>query len=181
MPGQVPMHWDASGLADRFGSKYELMLGLPFGAAVALAAGALAEGRLVLPPHALRRFISFLQFFFLSVFFVLQVAALLRANRVAVETERLIAVPAAILFAYAGSALDGAGFQSLFGVKTRWTMADEGVWRRTNRLAAVLFTCAAFAMLAALPFPRAFHALLVGQPLAILAFAWLYSRWIGRK
>ena len=100
LPEKIPLHWDSHGVADRIGSKYELILLLPCASVIIFAAGIFTESRFILPSIKLRGLMSFIQFFFIIIIFIVQAAGLLRASGVYVPVERLMAIPAVLLFAY---------------------------------------------------------------------------------
>ncbi|MDR3119881.1 MAG: SdpI family protein [Clostridiales bacterium] len=179
LPERIPLHWNRGGVVDRIGSKNELIFMLPAAALLVFAISVYAESRFVLPSHKMRGFLSFLQFFFLVIFFVAQTRGLLRAENVWTPFERLLAIPAVLLFAYVGGAFEGAEYMSLFGVKTKWTLQNREVWDRTNRLAARLFRAAAFLMLVSIFFYRWFYYFLVIPPALSIAALFVYSRAIS--
>ncbi|MDR1440680.1 MAG: DUF1648 domain-containing protein, partial [Clostridiales bacterium] len=181
LPDLVPTHWDSRGMIDGYGSKYELIFLLPAGALLVFAVGNFAESRFRLPNRKMREFLSFLQFFFLVIFAIVQIKALLGAQNIFFAVERLLAVPAALLFDFAGRAARDAEHGSLFGIQTKWTLGNPGVWGKTNRLAAYLFRISAAAMLASAFFPGAFRYLAVGAACMSIIIPSVYSMAISQS
>ncbi|MCX8196794.1 MAG: SdpI family protein [Candidatus Micrarchaeota archaeon] len=64
-----------------------------------------------------------------------------------VDTSLIIIFSVAILFFYVGYMLNFTKRNYFIGVRTPWTLADEKIWEKTNRLAAKLFwICGVFAL-----------------------------------
>ena len=176
LPLRIPLHWDKQGVVDRIGLKHELIFLLPFAAALIFAIGVYAESRFVSPSRKLTGVISFIQFFFISLIFVLQIRALLRACGIWIPMERLMTIPTLILFAFVSGLFYGAEYRSGFGVKTKWTVGSRVVWERTNKLACVLFRCSAGLMLIPIFFYESFYIFLAAPPAVSLIVAVIYSR-----
>ena len=181
LPDQIPLHWDDFGVVDRIGTKYELIFLLPLAATAVFAAGAFAESRIILPSHKIRGFMSFMQFFFLVLFFVIQARNLLRAGHIWLPTERLMAIPALLLYVYVGSMFYDAEYLSLFGIKTKWTLNSRIVWVRTNRLASRMFIICAALMVIPLFFYTYFYILLTVPPVLSFIASVVYSKIISRS
>lgn len=181
LPEKIPLHWDRQGIIDRVGTKYELVFLMPAASAVIFAIGVFAESRFIRPPRKLRGFLSFMQFFFLSIFFSIQARNLLRAGNILTPIERLFSIPALLLYAYVATTFEDAEFQSIFGIKTKWTMASQYVWERTNRLASKLFQCCAGMMLLPLFFYKQFYLFLFVPPITSFIILAAYSRYISKN
>ena len=181
LPDTVPLHWHQSGMVDRYGTKYELLLLLPASATVVFIVGLAAEARYVRPSDKTKSFMSFLQLFFLMVFAIIQLTRLFRAQNIYLRQESFLTIPVALLFVYAANATKDAEYLSDFGFKTKWTTKSRYVWNRTNRLAAILFFTAAVLMLIPVFLPDLFYGmlfLLVGATITVLV---LYSYIISRN
>jgi len=181
LPQNIPLHWDRDGIVDRIGTKYELIFLFPCAAAIIFAAGIFMESRFVLPTHKLRGFITFMQFFFLVIFFVLQVRGLLRAENIWVPIERLMTIPILMLFLYVSVMFNDAEYLSLFGIKTKWTLESKAVWEKTNRLASRLFKISTALMLIPIYYYRLFYILLAIPPTVSFVAAAVYSKVIAEK
>ena len=179
LPQKIPLHWDRQGAVDRIGTKYELVFLLPCAAAIIFAVGVFAENRFILPSRKLRGFISFMQFFFLVLIFTLQARNLLRVSNIRTPIERLMTIPALLLYMYVGGMFYDAEYMSLFGVKTKWTLASRTVWARTNRLASVLFRVSAWLMLIPVYYYRLFYIFLSVPPILSFITAIIYSKVIS--
>ena len=175
LPLKIPLHWDVLGVADRIGSKYELILLLPCAATIVLAVGVFTESRFILPSQKLRGLMTFMQFLFLVLFFVVQVRNLLRAANIWMPIERLMTIPALLLYIYVANMLYDAEYMSLFGIKTKWTLNNRSVWMNTNRLASRLFSFSAILMLIPIFFYKLFYIFLAVPPISTFIIATIYS------
>ena len=175
-PEKVPMHWNAHGMVDLYGTKFEVIFSLPIGAALVFIAGVFCETRFILPSNKMRSLISFFQFFFLMIFFILQLPVLLRPNNIFLEQERLMSIPAALLFAYVGRMMDKAEYQSLFGFKTKWTMESPQTWEKTNRLASILFSVLAVLMAIPVFIPAIFYYVFIIPVILVFIVLIFYSK-----
>ena len=172
----MPLHWNKSGMVDRYGSKYELLLLLPVSATIVFAGGIAAEARYVFPSPKTKGFMSFLQLFFLMTFFILQITGLFRAQHIYLRQESFLTVPAALMLVYVSNVSRNAEYLSDFGVKTKWTIKSRSVWNRTNRLASNLFFAAAILMLIPVFLPDLFFGMLIALVVVIFTILVVYSK-----
>ena len=179
LPEKIPLHWDKQGIADRIGTKYELIFLLPCTATIIFAIGAYMESRIILPSRKTRSFISMIQFFLIALIFIQQTRSLLRAENIHMPIERLMSIPVLLVYAYVAGAFGEAEYLSPFGIKTKWTLENVAVWERTNRLASRLFQCSAALMLVALFAYRLFFVFLLAPPILSFIIAIIYSRVIS--
>ena len=176
LPRMIPLHWDRQGVADKIGLKYELIFLLPVTALLIFIIGSFAESRLILPSQKIRGFMSFMQFFFITLVFVLQIRGLLRASNVLIPLERLMTIPALLLYIFVSGMFYNAEYLSLFGIKTKWTLNSRPVWERTNRLACLLFRICAGLMLIPIFLYELFYIFLAVPPILSLIAVAIYSK-----
>jgi len=95
----------------------------------------------------------------------------------------IIIVPAiSMLFFYVGHMLNFTKRNYFIGVRTPWTLADEKVWEKTNKLAGKLFWICGVLALVSLVSPSDMLLWLVLLPIVLIAiFASLYSLWEYKK
>lgn len=72
---------------------------------------------------------------------VIVIAAALGYN---VDTGRLVMLAVSLLFMLMGNVMGRVKHNYFVGIKTPWTLASEEVWKKTHRLAALLWTIAGF-------------------------------------
>ena len=141
LPARVPIHWNASGQVDNYGSKLFGAFGLP---TISLGIYILF---IILPYIDPKRknydsFKSTYQLFkyIMIVFFLaMQVVTLLIDVGVAIEMSIFIQIMISLLFIIMGNVMGKLKHNYFVGIKTPWTLADERVWRKTHRLAGPLW------------------------------------------
>jgi len=181
LPTRIPLHWDRQGIVDRIGLKYELIFLLPTAAVILFCVGKFVEGKFILPSAKMRGFMSFMQFFFITLVFVLQIRGLLRATNIWIPMERLLTIPTLLLYAFVSGMFKNAEYFSLFGIKTKWTLDNRLVWERTNRLAYILFRICAGLMLIPVFIYELFYIFLIVPPAISFTAAIVYSKVISIK
>ncbi|MCL2163666.1 MAG: DUF1648 domain-containing protein [Oscillospiraceae bacterium] len=181
LPERTPLHWDKQGVVDRYGSKYELVFLLPSVSVVLFALGVAAEKRHILPSHKTRGVISFFQFFFILLVFVFQLYGLFRALNFSVALESLSAPLFIALFLYMGHVIKASEFRSSYGVKTKWTMSDPMVWRKTSHLAFILFNIGSASMAFIIFIPKLLYYTIPAQIAAYCVIVVLYSKYVYNK
>lgn len=150
LPDRVPVHYDAAGAIDRWGSRWEYLL-LP-GVALLIAAAVSGIGLLLRRKagtdekeiaHAeangkvLRFVLLGLSFFFTA----LQVAMLLGAGREAASGAERASVPMmkvsalamAFLLIFLGNFMPKAKPNSAVGLRCAWTQYNDVTWQKGNR------------------------------------------------
>jgi uncharacterized membrane protein len=153
---QVPVHWNASGVADRYGGKAE---GLTIVPVVALVRAAIFAMPLMLGPGGSRGrsganirssplplLVGFLGLLALNV--VGQGVIVLAATG-AIETDggpvRIILLALSALLVVLGNVLPKARPNWFVGLRTPWSFASERSWDKSQRLGGWLLTLAGIA------------------------------------
>jgi uncharacterized membrane protein len=147
---EVAVHFDMHGQANGFAPKWP-------GLAVTPAAGLIVVVLLAFAPRwtrggeALVRSGGAYGIVLIGVaamFLVAEAGIAMHALDPSFEVLRWIFVAVGILFVVLGAVLGRIPPNSLVGVRTPWTMADEGVWLRTHRFTGRLLTLAGVALAA---------------------------------
>lgn len=144
LPESVPTHWNASGVADGFTTK---PLG-PFLLPLTMLGTYLLL--LVLPrvsPRGFRfdRFRGAWEMMLAAIMaflFLVTVLALLAGTGAPLPMDRAIEAAVGLLFVVLGNFMGKVTKNFFVGVRTPWTLANDEVWLRTNRLAGKLFVLA---------------------------------------
>lgn len=141
LPDRVPIHWNASGEINGYGSKLFGAFGLP---SINLGTYLMYLALPYIDPKKKNyaNFQSTYQFlkYLLIVFFLgLEVMTLLIATGVVVNRPVFIQIMISLLFILLGNVMGRVKHNYFIGIKTPWTLANEGVWRKTHRLAAPLW------------------------------------------
>ncbi|MDH2424042.1 SdpI family protein [Sphaerisporangium sp. TRM90804] len=187
IPGdaRLPMHWNASGEADRYVSKTQALLELPLimlGLCVFMA---------VLPRVLPRRrhMASSARTYTAAWIGVLVLMTGLHAVSVVngaggqIPVSRVTVAGVGLLLVVLGNYLPKTRSNWAVGVRTPWTLQSEHSWKRANRMAGWLFVAHGLVVLAVaflLPLPAVFLVLVVGVVVAsVLPVA--YSWWAWRS
>lgn len=118
-----------------------------------------------------------------ALLLVAQAGLVARALDPAFDWARWLFLALAVLLTLTGASLGRLRRNHLMGVRTRWTLADAGVWTRTQRLTGRLMVASAVALAAAVAFlpdrPLMIALLILGAVGAPVAGA-VYSARPGR-
>ena len=141
LPEQIPVHFDAQGVVDGYGSPLTIFL-LP---ALILGTCILAEVMKHLDPkHASYALFSkhYYQFFIvLDLFFFLIQLYLISYSMewITVNISNLMIVAMGLLFLFMGNMMPKVKHNYFMGIKTAWTLASEQVWYDTHRFSGKLW------------------------------------------
>ena len=137
MPDTVPMHYDAAGVADRFGSKYENLIFPLCTAGMALLFSFLdklqQENRKTLAYTGT----GILVFF--NALFAYMMWQSLRYDTSAATTDinRFIAIAMGLLLILLGSVMPKMRRNSMVGLRTPWSTSNDTVWQKSQQFAGV--------------------------------------------
>jgi uncharacterized membrane protein len=152
--GPIPVHWDAHGNVDGYGSKFEGLLLLPL---IALGIYVLL---LFLPriDPGRANYVQFsgpylvVRYAVLLLLVGLYGITLLAIKGYEFNMTRLVLGAIGILFIVLGNVLGKVRPNWFVGVRTPWTLSSKRSWVRTHRLAGWLFTLAGLIFLALIAF-----------------------------
>lgn len=177
LPDQVPVHWNAAGEIDGYGSK---LTGALFGPGLAVFTWLLIWAVPRISPK------GFGTGEFADVVGIIQVALvafmvsigglmLLAAFGEPVAIERIIPIAVGALLLLLGNYMGKMRKNFFIGIRTPWTLASDEVWARTHRLGGYLFVIAGIGMMVAGLAGYAGAAVLVVLPLAAGLIPVVYS------
>lgn len=137
LPERVPVHWNAAGEIDRYGSRWELVLfgpGMMLGSLILFA---------LLPWLSPRRFkvedsgATYLRFMLIVVAMFAYFHVVLLWAGLGKQFDMLAAVfgGLGLFLALLGNLLGKVRRNFYIGIRTPWTLADEANWYATHRLA----------------------------------------------
>lgn len=183
LPEQVASHWDISGQADSFSSRFWGAFGIPL-----LSCG-LYLLMLVLPVidpkrSNIEKFRSSYDLFAAGVmlFLAYLYGLTLYYNLVRPVHFGAWLIPAlSALFFIIGMTMQRAKFNYTIGIRTPWTLADQKVWTQTHGLAGDLFKLAAVFMLAGIIFANQAFWFVIGLILFVTIYCAVYSYYLYRK
>lgn len=184
--GEMVGHWGITGSPDGFVSKTVGLYLLPFIALI------IYVGLLIIPEiEVYKKNIEemsqqLLGFRVVLVFAmgVIYVATILpNLGFWGFEDPTIVIIPAiAMAFFYVGYMLNFSKRNYFIGIHTPWTLADEKIWDKTNKLGGKLFWISGALALVALVVPGDLRLWVVLGPVVAAALgASLYSLWLYRK
>lgn len=141
IPDPSPIHWNAAGEVDGYGSPWFVAF---FPPAIATVMALLAPMLPRIDPRG-QGYASFsgtyaLMMNSLALFFaVVHLITVGVAVGWSISVPRLISVGAALLLVVLGNELGRVTPNYFVGIRTPWTLADPEVWRTTHRVGARLF------------------------------------------
>jgi uncharacterized membrane protein len=183
-PDRLPVHWNAAGEVDRFGSRAEALLTAPITAlfvyVLTLLVPRVDPGRANYENFA--RAYTGIRFAILA--FLLAVHGLLIAPvyAVSVDVVRMLPLAIGVLLAGMGGFMGKVRPNWFFGIRTPWTLSSKRAWDRTHRVAGFLYVAAGLAIVCvALLWPRAAIAAILAGAIAPAVFCIVYSWWVWRR
>lgn len=179
----IPIHWNAAGEADGFGSRWWLLTGpgmvaLTTGLTLLVARVEPRQANIVASYGPLRTFAVVMAAFG----FLLTLAMTLAATGRVIDVGSWISVAVGLLIAAIGTLLGRIRSNYMFGVRTPWTLASDRSWERTHRLIGLTWVVIGLATaalgLAGLP-ETSIWVLLGGILLSVVVALW-YSYVVWR-
>ena len=187
MPDTIPIHWNAAGEIDGYGSRYvSLMI-----AAVPL----IITGLFVLIPRidprkqsyqkhekAYRIFCVFVVLLFIGLVWVTNAAAM----GWPVSVGRIVPIAIGLLFLVLGNYMPQIRSNYTFGIKTPWTLESPYVWKKTHAMGAFVFCIYGIVMIAAgvTGFPWMMNvsfAVILAGAAGLFVYSWLVYRKENQK
>lgn len=160
MPDTIPVHYNFSGVVDRFGSKYEYIL-FPINTIIIGAFFSLfakqqrKKGEVVNEKIMLYTGAAILIFFTaISVYFMIK-AILYDASAISmfnIDTIKFVSIAIGILLVVLGSIMPKINRNSLFGLRTKWSMANDKIWQNSQRFCGIASVICGFTMIIACVF-----------------------------
>ncbi len=141
LPEKIPIHWNAAGAVDNYGSR-DLVFLLP---GVFLVLLLLLFFFPLMEPFRKNMQDNYWRYYFFKVIFsiffvVLFFVTLLPNFGYRINIASVIITMVALLFIGIGIAMRNIKQNYMFGIRTPWTLASELSWTKTHRLGSVLFT-----------------------------------------
>lgn len=149
LPERVPVHWNAAGEVDRYGSRFEGAVLLPL---VILGMALLIPALPRLDPRGanyekFRPTYHLVMNATLTFMLAIHLVALGTALGIALPMERLMPVGVGVLLIVLGNALPRARPNWMFGIRTPWTLSNDRAWERTHRVGGYLMVAAGVVVL----------------------------------
>lgn len=144
LPDRIPTHWNFKGEIDGYSGKLSGAYMLPvmnlvmYGLFLLLPALDPRRENYKLFSSTYIYFRYLFHLFFLGLHAIIIAAAL----GYSVDTGRLVMLAVSLLFMLMGNVMGRVKHNYFVGIKTPWTLHSEEVWKKTHRLAALLWTVA---------------------------------------
>ncbi|MBQ8026182.1 MAG: SdpI family protein [Oscillospiraceae bacterium] len=160
-PARIPVHYNFAGEVDRIGSKYENLIWPGFAIAMGvffqLTAGSQEKkGEQTNAKILLYAGLCSLIFFTLLGFFFM--AKALRydpeaAPRVSGDDAiRFVSIGIGVQLVVLGNIMPKMRRNAMFGLRTKWSMANDAVWQKSQRFGGIASVIAGFCMILLSPF-----------------------------
>ncbi|PHR93803.1 MAG: hypothetical protein COA69_04015 [Robiginitomaculum sp.] len=184
-----PVHWDAQGVANGYGSKNEILFGLSILPLTSIFISLLFAFipkiepiRASIQPNA--RPYNFVwglcMVLFVAVqFYIAYLYSILGTGATAPEIPvNFLVIGLSVFFIILGNIMGKLRRNFLFGVRTPWTLSSDLAWDKTHRLMGRMMVATGVAGLACavfLPPPQIGIYAVIGLVLATTAYAFIYS------
>lgn len=141
---RLPLHFDAAGTPDRYGSKKEFAGVVLLISGISMAVGLLIRFLPLIDPKKKAKYsqATFIRISHALIFLMAAIAFLV----IYAGTQTHFAMPIklffplmGLFFAYLGNLFNNVKPNYFVGIRTPWTLESEEVWRKTHRLAAKLW------------------------------------------
>lgn len=175
LPETIAIHWDASGRANEWGNKLNILwLGaMPLILSLSFRYLPRFDPRYESYARHRKAWVVF-QVLIVSLMAVMSWLVAAIALGLPLNVSFLARLGAGLLFIGTGNFIGQLKPNYSFGIKTPWALADEEVWRRTHRRGAWVFVAMGLAFLASLAVPEGL--LLAGLLFSpVLGAAYLYA------
>lgn len=186
LPDVVPIHWNATGTVDSYGSKWITLLAMPITVMV------IAVVHVALPYFSPKQFevtnsggaYHAVMLLVNGIMVAIQVVILEASSNIQFGIERWMWIVIWAFFALLGSQMGKLKRNFYVGIKTPWTLADDTVWNESHRAAGAQWMGVGILglVLALFGVPIWFHV-----PLLILVCIWpiaqsygIYKKRMGR-
>lgn len=153
LPDRVPVHWNASGQIDRYGSKLEGLLLVPL-LAIALYAVLLVAPRIDPGRANYARFAgsyATMRLAILAFLAVVYAAIVISGAGAPLDVPTVVGLAIGALLVLLGNLMGKVRPNWFVGIRTPWTLSSTRSWDQTHRLGGWLFIAMGVAIALALP------------------------------
>lgn len=201
LPNEIPMHFDMTGAADRFGSKYEIFIfpaiNIVFLVIYFIAgkyynkqlsaisddkkAAEIKNNMKILYIVTVIGMVSFLIMEFSFVFLILSNKDI-SLTVMPPEFSSLIGIAMGLLITVMGNVMPKARKNALFGLRTPWSMKNDKTWQLSNRFAGILMVIGGVLLIAVslilngMAVVWAMMAIILAAAMASIIYSYIISR-----
>lgn len=145
-PDQIPVHMSISGEVDRVGSKFEYLVFPAIGAGLGLFFSILAKLERKKTEKSNEKILMYVGIGVIALLALIGFYFMFQASRYDSESNgslgdanKLINVGIGVLLVVLGNIMPKARMNSMFGIRTSWSMSSDSVWQKTQRFGGI--TC----------------------------------------
>jgi uncharacterized membrane protein len=141
IPDRVPIHWNAAGQADNFGSKNTALFLIP-GIYLVLLILLLALPAMDVYRENIKKFYKYYIYFkilFGAFFLALYIATLMPNFGYIINVSKIVMILLGFVFIYLGSIMKHFKRNFFIGIRTAWTLSDDEVWEETHKKGGIAF------------------------------------------
>jgi uncharacterized membrane protein len=146
VPAQMPLHWNALGQVNGYGSKLEALC---FPPVMSLFVLLLVRGLLALGPYpgqenkrVATQFTDYVITAVIVLMLLIQLSIIAISLHVPIDIISIISIAISLLLIGIGNYMGKLRRNFYAGIRTPWTISDDTVWERTHRLGGWLFVAA---------------------------------------
>lgn len=182
---QIPVHWNAYGEVDRYGSIFEGLFLIPLvtaGVALLLWAIPKIDPRRINIAQSAKAYRA--TWAGLLIFMaIMHVSLVLNALGYPINIGMVVPVLVGILFLVIGNYMGKIRSNFMFGIRTPWTLSSDLSWNKTHRLGGRLFMVIGLLMIATvfLPAGPLWVFVLLGSIFSMVALLFVYSYLVYRS
>ncbi|MFC1921305.1 SdpI family protein [Chloroflexota bacterium] len=177
MPDSIASHWNASGEADGYVSKFWGLFILPV-ISLGIAAVLLVLARTGVLRSRIEGFRAYYYGFlivFLGFFLYLHLLTVLWNLSYGLNIMQMLAPAIGVMMYIVGKMMSNVKMNRYFGIRTPWTLNNEEVWKKTHTMGGKLFKIAGIICLFGVLFPDYAFALMFYPIIAAALIAVIYS------
>lgn len=182
---QIPIHWNAQGEVDNYGSKtFGLLIGpgLVLGVSLLLAFFPRVEprGENLLQSQKAYKVVWGLVLVFMLGLHLITTSAALGKN---INMATMMSFALGVLFMAIGNYMGKIRSNFMFGIRTPWALSSEVSWNKTHRLGGRLFFLVGLLVFASAFLQRGnlSFGLLIGGLFITLVLTYAYSYWVWKQ
>ncbi|MBR5426410.1 MAG: SdpI family protein [Clostridiales bacterium] len=178
-PDQIPVHMSISGEVDRIGSKFEYLVFPAIGAGLGLFFFTMGKLERRKAEKSNERILLYVGIGVIALITLVGFYFMFQAGRYDSEStgrgsfsdaNKLINVGMGVLLVVLGNIMPKARKNSLFGIRTSWSMSNDSVWQKTQRFGGfVCVICGLLMILLALVVPGEWNILVMLGLIAVVA------------
>jgi uncharacterized membrane protein len=183
LPPVVPQHWNIDGQPDRFGPKSSVLITALLPLAIYLLMGLLPKidpRRESYQKH--RRAYQVTSIASVSFIIIIHWITLLAIQGFPIDIGITVRILLGLLLILLGNYCSQIRSNYFFGIRTPWALADETIWRKTNRFGGYGLVIAGLCALLSVFLPnKAAYLIFLGSLFGVILAIPIYSYWEYRK